>query len=62
MLRNLARLLIAAVVAVLIVIGWATWRIWDVGNRDDQRQADAIIVLGAAQYNGRPSAILKARL
>ncbi len=31
--------------------------------RDDQRRpADAIVVLGAAQYNGRPSAVLKARL
>jgi uncharacterized SAM-binding protein YcdF (DUF218 family) len=29
---------------------------------DDARTADAIIVLGAAQYNGRPSKILKARL
>jgi uncharacterized SAM-binding protein YcdF (DUF218 family) len=39
-----------------------TWRIWDVGNRDEQRPADAIVVLGAAQYDGRPSSILKARL
>ncbi len=32
-------------------------------SRQDQRQkADAIVVLGAAQYNGRPSPVLKARL
>jgi uncharacterized SAM-binding protein YcdF (DUF218 family) len=29
---------------------------------DEARTADAIIVLGAAQYNGRPSPVLKARL
>jgi uncharacterized SAM-binding protein YcdF (DUF218 family) len=32
-------------------------------SRQDQRQkTDAIVVLGAAQYNGRPSPVLKARL
>ena len=32
-------------------------------SRDDQRQpVDAIVVLGAAQYNGRPSPVLRARL
>jgi len=32
-------------------------------SREDQRQsADAIVVLGAAQYNGKPSPVLKARL
>lgn len=31
-------------------------------RRDDAGRADAIIVLGAAQYVGRPSPVLKARL
>ena len=30
--------------------------------RDEAHAADAIVVLGAAQYNGRPSPVLKARL
>ena len=30
--------------------------------RDQSRRAEAIVVLGAAQYNGRPSKVLKARL
>jgi uncharacterized SAM-binding protein YcdF (DUF218 family) len=34
--------------------------IW--GSRDLARPADAIVVLGAAQYAGRPSPVLKARL
>lgn len=31
-------------------------------RRDDARRADAIVVLGAAQYDGRPSPVLRARL
>src|SRR6185436_4916983 len=31
-------------------------------NQDDPRPADAIVVLGAAQYNGVPSPIYRARL
>jgi uncharacterized SAM-binding protein YcdF (DUF218 family) len=61
-IRNLSHLLLAALVAALLLAAWTTYRIWDVGNHDDRPQADAIVVLGAAQYNGRPSAILKSRL
>lgn len=32
------------------------------GRRDEARPADAIVVLGAAHYDGRPSPVLKARL
>ena len=31
-------------------------------TRDEARPADAIVVFGAAQYNGRPSPVFKARL
>jgi uncharacterized SAM-binding protein YcdF (DUF218 family) len=31
-------------------------------QRDERRAADAIVVLGAAQYNGRPSPVLQSRL
>jgi len=31
-------------------------------SRDESRRADAVVVLGAAQYNGRPSPVFKARL
>ena len=34
----------------------------DRARRDEARPADAIIVLGAAQYAGRPSPVLRARL
>lgn len=40
--------------SALAVIGFAT--------RDNARPADAIVVLGAAQYAGRPSPVLRGRL
>jgi uncharacterized SAM-binding protein YcdF (DUF218 family) len=48
-------------VAVLIVAGVAL-RVVQVGHQDQRGRAQAIIVLGAAQYNGRPSDVYAARL
>ena len=62
MIRVVGRLLLVSLVGILLVAGWMTYRIWDIGNHDEQQPVDAIVVLGAAQYNGRPSAILKSRL
>jgi vancomycin permeability regulator SanA len=49
---------------VLVLVFWASFlvAIIDAGNENDASPADAIIVLGAAQYEGRPSPVLKARL
>jgi uncharacterized SAM-binding protein YcdF (DUF218 family) len=48
----------------MIVLGWlaslAAVMFWE--RRDEARSASAIVVLGAAQYDGRPSPVLKARL
>ncbi|CAN5312983.1 YdcF family protein [soil metagenome] len=49
-----ALLLAAWLGSALAIIGFA--------SRDNARPADAIVVLGAAQYAGRPSPVLKARL
>jgi uncharacterized SAM-binding protein YcdF (DUF218 family) len=50
-------------VVAITVCGFALLGAIYVQARSDQtRPVDAIIVLGAAQYNGRPSPILKARL
>lgn len=53
--------LVAGVVAVGIA-GYATYRIWDQGSRDERPSVDAIVVMGAAQYDGRPSPVFAARL
>ena len=37
-------------------------RISDQGGSDERRPVDAIVVLGAAQYDGRPSPVLEARV
>jgi len=60
--RALARLILLVAVAGLFLAGYAAYRIWDQGNRDEQRSADAIVVMGAAQYDGRPSPLFAARL
>ena len=52
------RLLAGMLVIYGILLGW----VWRVSRLDQRRSADAIVVLGAAQYNGRPSPVLKARL
>jgi uncharacterized SAM-binding protein YcdF (DUF218 family) len=38
------------------------WRIVHQAARAEERSADAIVVFGAAQYDGRPSPVYKARL
>jgi uncharacterized SAM-binding protein YcdF (DUF218 family) len=38
------------------------WRIVNQAARDEAHPADAIVVFGAAQYDGRPSPVYKARL
>ena len=37
-------------------------QVWMASRRDEARPSDAIIVLGAAEYDGRPSPVLAARL
>jgi len=38
------------------------WRILDQSEKNEARPADAIVVFGAAEYDGRPSPVYKARL
>jgi len=60
--RLFARLVIAGLIAGVAIGGYAAYRIWDQGNRDERTRADAIVVMGAAQYDGRPSPVFAARL
>jgi uncharacterized SAM-binding protein YcdF (DUF218 family) len=61
-LRDLILVAFAFVLGGTLLTGYATFRIWQVGQQDGRRPVDAIVVLGAAQYNGRPSGALAARL
>ena len=46
----------------LIWFGWVYFQINQVASEDQAQTADAIAVFGAAQYSGRPSPVLHARL
>jgi uncharacterized SAM-binding protein YcdF (DUF218 family) len=52
-------------VALLFIACWFLWvygRIHFYATHDEARPADAIAVFGAAEYDGRPSPVLRARL
>jgi len=61
-----ARMLLwTAGVLIAAALGWALWvdeQIRYFSHRDESRPADAIAVFGAAEYDGRPSPVLRARL
>jgi uncharacterized SAM-binding protein YcdF (DUF218 family) len=61
--RRLLRWLLLA--GVLWIAGWFLWvygQIHFYATHDEARPADAIAVFGAAEYDGRPSPVLRARL
>ena len=62
MVRALVRAFLVGGFVVVVIVGYAAYRIWDQGARDERRAADAIVVMGAAQYDGRPSPVFAARL
>lgn len=54
---------LAVLLCVVLFVYLASVACVVVASRQDQRRpADAIVVLGAAQYNGKPSPVLRARL
>src|SRR5437867_13092562 len=62
---TLRRKVFAAVtLRIALTVGWAAVvvAVALTGAHDEARSADAIAVLGAAQYNGRPSPVFRARL
>jgi uncharacterized SAM-binding protein YcdF (DUF218 family) len=48
-----------------VVVGYyliSLYQVWSTGRGDGARPVDAIVVMGAAQYDGEPSPVLAARL
>ncbi len=60
--RDLGLVILLGCLGLAAVAGYTTYRVWAQGQLDQQRPADAIVVMGAAQYDGRPSPIFAARL
>jgi uncharacterized SAM-binding protein YcdF (DUF218 family) len=60
--RGLAR---GTGIALMIALGYLAItfvQVWSAATQDEPAPAEAIVVLGAAQYDGRPSPVLQARL
>lgn len=62
MTRRRWAVLVGAVGLAGIAYGTALALVWRAARDDQRRAAGAIVVLGAAQYNGKPSPVLRARL
>ena len=61
----LRRTLLVTLFVVLVLLGYyvvSLLQVWSTGKSDQGRPVDAIVVLGAAQYDGEPSPQLAARL
>ena len=61
-MRTVVRYLAGAVLVVAVIVVGVVIRIVQVGGSDERAAADAIVVLGAAQYDGDPSPVFRARL
>ncbi len=63
---RLAKLAIRAAIALAgiaaLYVGVTFGQVWWDSRQNDATQSDAIVVLGAAQYDGTPSPVLRARL
>ena len=62
LLRFLLRVVMLLVLAIVVYLLVTMVQVWLVSRRYEPRPAGAIIVMGAAQYNGVPSPDLAARL
>jgi uncharacterized SAM-binding protein YcdF (DUF218 family) len=63
--RAVTTVVLLGLAGAVAVTAYATFRIWERGTVDEARAigtADAIVVLGAAQWDGRPSPVFSARL
>jgi uncharacterized SAM-binding protein YcdF (DUF218 family) len=56
------RVAVVLVAVAFVYVAVIFVQVWLASRRDDARRSDAIIVLGAAQFDGRPSKVLAARL
>jgi uncharacterized SAM-binding protein YcdF (DUF218 family) len=57
-----SRVVAAAILTLVLLVVSTALAIWWTARQDARPHSDAIVVLGSAQYNGRPSSIFAARL
>jgi uncharacterized SAM-binding protein YcdF (DUF218 family) len=61
-IRIVLRVGLAFVLLIFLYLSVTFVEVWMASRRDEARPSDAIVVLGAAEYDGRPSPVLAARL
>lgn len=61
-MRTLPRYLGGVALVAALIVGGVAVGVVRTGSTDERAAADAIVVLGAAQYDGKPSAVFRARL
>jgi uncharacterized SAM-binding protein YcdF (DUF218 family) len=60
--KSAFRVACAVVIAMALYVGLTFITVFTVGHTDKGLKADAVVVLGAAQYDGTPSPLLESRL
>lgn len=60
--RWVGRLVLGTILIGAVLVAGTAVRVWQVARIADTTPADAIVVLGAAQYAGTPSSVFEARL
>jgi uncharacterized SAM-binding protein YcdF (DUF218 family) len=61
-LRTILQVGVAALLGSVALVAYMAVQIDQRGKADERQDVDAIVVLGAAQFNGRPSDVFQARL
>lgn len=61
-LRTVTRTAVVVASLALLYVAITFAQVWAASRQDHARASDAIIVLGAAQYDGEPSPVLRERL
>ena len=61
-MKSVFKIILISALVVAAYPGWLAFQVWEQSREDEVYYADAIVVLGAAQYNGKPSPVFQARL
>lgn len=60
--RAVRRAVVGSVLVGLLLVSGTAYHVWHVARADERRPVDILVVLGAAQYHGEPSDVLRSRL
>jgi len=60
--RWIRRIVLGIILGIIVYVGSVAIHIWIVAGEDERPHSDAIVVFGAAEYDGTPSPVLADRL